>query len=244
MSFTLYPAIDLKDGQCVRLLRGEMDKATVFSDSPADQAAAFRTAGFTHLHVVDLNGAFEGKAVNRDAVEAILKATDAPVQLGGGIRTRGQIDAWLEAGVSRVILGTAALRDPELVKDAARALPGQIVVGIDAKDGRVAVEGWAETSDMKATELAKAFEGCGVAAIVATDIGRDGLKTGVNVPFTAELANTVSIPIIASGGVASVADITALMAADAPIAGSILGRALYDGDIVPDEALEIVSLQT
>ena len=244
MSFTLYPAIDLKDGQCVRLLRGEMDKATVFSDSPADQAAAFRAAGFTHLHVVDLNGAFEGKAVNRDAVEAILKATDAPVQLGGGIRTRAQIDAWLEAGISRVILGTAALRDPELVKDAARALPGQIVVGIDAKDGRVAVEGWAETSDMKATELAKAFEGCGVAAIVATDIGRDGLKTGVNVPFTAELANTVSIPIIASGGVASVADITALMAADAPIAGSILGRALYDGDIVPDEALGIVSLQT
>ena len=240
MSFTLYPAIDLKDGQCVRLLRGEMDKATVFSDSPADQAAAFRAAGFTHLHVVDLNGAFEGKAVNRAAVEAILKATDAPVQLGGGIRNRAQIDAWLEAGVSRVILGTAALRDPELVKAAARALPGQIVVGIDAIDGMVAVEGWAETSDMKATELAKAFEGCGVAAIVATDIGRDGLKTGVNVPFTAELADTVSIPIIASGGVASVDDIKALMAADAPIAGSILGRALYDGDIEASEALGVV----
>ena len=237
MSFTLYPAIDLKDGQCVRLLRGEMDKATVFSDSPADQARAFREAGFTHLHVVDLNGAFEGKAVNRAAVEAILSATDAPVQLGGGIRTRAQIDAWLEAGISRVILGTAALRDPELVKEAARALPGKIVVGIDAKDGMVAVEGWAETSDMKATELAKAFEGCGVAAIVATDIGRDGLKTGVNVPFTAELANTVSIPIIASGGVASTDDIRALIAADAPIAGSILGRALYDGDIVAAEAL-------
>jgi len=237
MSFTLYPAIDLKDGQCVRLLRGEMDQATVFSDSPADQARAFREAGFTHLHVVDLNGAFEGKAVNRDAVEAILKATDAPVQLGGGIRTRAQIDAWLEAGISRVILGTAALRDPELVKEAARALPGQVVVGIDAKDGMVAVEGWAETSDMKATELAKAFEGCGVAAIVATDIGRDGLKTGVNVPFTADLANTVSIPIIASGGVASTDDIRALIAADAPIAGSILGRALYDGDIVAGEVL-------
>ena len=237
MSFTLYPAIDLKDGQCVRLLRGEMDQATVFSDSPADQAKAFREAGFTHLHVVDLNGAFEGKAVNRDAVEAILKATDAPVQLGGGIRTRAQIDAWLEAGISRVILGTAALRDPELVKEAARALPGQVVVGIDAKDGMVAVEGWAETSDMKATELAKAFEGCGVAAIVATDIGRDGLKTGVNVPFTADLANTVSIPIIASGGVASTDDIRALIAADAPIAGSILGRALYDGDIVASEVL-------
>lgn len=239
MNFTLYPAIDLKDGQCVRLLRGEMDQATVFSDSPADQAKAFREAGFTHLHVVDLNGAFEGKAVNRDAVEAILKATDAPVQLGGGIRTRAQIDAWLEAGISRVILGTAALRDPELVKAAARDLPGQVVVGIDAKDGMVAVEGWAETSDMKATELAKAFEGCGVAAIVATDIGRDGLKTGVNVPFTANLANTVSIPIIASGGVASVDDIRALIAADAPIAGSILGRALYDGDIVAGEALRV-----
>ena len=240
MNFTLYPAIDLKDGQCVRLLRGEMDQATVFSDSPANQARAFREAGFTHLHVVDLNGAFEGKAVNRDAVEAILKATDAPVQLGGGIRTRAQIDAWLEAGISRVILGTAALRDPELVKAAARALQGQVVVGIDAKDGMVAVEGWAETSDMKATELAKAFEGCGVAAIVATDIGRDGLKTGVNVPFTAELANTVSIPIIASGGVASVDDIRALIAADAPIAGSILGRALYDGDIDSVEVLGIV----
>ena len=237
MNFTLYPAIDLKDGQCVRLLRGEMDQATVFSDSPADQAKAFREAGFTHLHVVDLNGAFEGKAVNRDAVEAILKATDAPVQLGGGIRTRAQIDAWLEAGISRVILGTAALRDPELVKEAARALPGQVVVGIDAKHGMVAVEGWAETSDIKATELAKAFEGCGVAAIVATDIGRDGLKTGVNVPFTADLANTVSIPIIASGGVASTDDIRALIAADAPIAGSILGRALYDGDIVASEVL-------
>ncbi|HAW54741.1 MULTISPECIES: 1-(5-phosphoribosyl)-5-[(5-phosphoribosylamino)methylideneamino]imidazole-4-carboxamide isomerase [unclassified Hyphomonas] len=239
MNFTLYPAIDLKDGQCVRLLRGEMDQATVFSDSPADQAKAFREAGFTHLHVVDLNGAFEGKAVNRDAVEAILKATDAPVQLGGGIRTRAQIDAWLEAGISRVILGTAALRDPELVKEAARALPGQVVVGIDAKHGMVAVEGWAETSDIKATELAKAFEGCGVAAIVATDIGRDGLKTGVNVPFTAELANTVSIPIIASGGVASVDDIRALIAADAPIAGSILGRALYDGDIVAGEVISL-----
>ena len=241
MSFTLYPAIDLKDGQCVRLLRGEMDQATVFSDSPADQAKAFREAGFTHLHVVDLNGAFEGKAVNRAAVEAILKATDAPVQLGGGIRTRAQIDAWLEAGISRVILGTAALRDPELVKEAARALPGQVVVGIDAKHGMVAVEGWAETSDIKATELAKAFEGCGVAAIVATDIGRDGLKTGVNVPFTAELANTISIPIIASGGVARVDDIRALIAADAPIAGSILGRALYDGDIVAAEVLGLIA---
>ncbi len=238
MPFTLYPAIDLKDGQCVRLLRGEMDQATVFSDSPGDQAKSFHEAGFTHLHVVDLNGAFAGESSNTDAVKSILASTPAPVQLGGGIRTRAQIDAWLEAGISRVILGTAALRDPQLVKNAARALPGQIVVGIDAKDGMVAVEGWAETSDMSAIELAKAFEGCGVAAIIATDIGRDGLKTGVNVQFTADLANAVSIPLIASGGVASTADITALRAADAPISGTILGRALYDGDIIPAEAIK------
>jgi len=237
MPFTLYPAIDLKDGACVRLLRGEMDAATVFNTDPADQAAAFAAMGFTHLHVVDLNGAFEGKPVNRDAVAGILKATSAPVQLGGGIRTRAQIDAWLEAGISRVILGTVALRDPELVKTAARALPGRIVVGIDAKEGMVAVEGWAETSNMRATDLAKAFEGCGVAAIVATDIGRDGLKTGVNVPFTADLANAVTIPVIASGGVRSVEDIRLLRASGAPIAGTILGRALYDGDIDAGEAV-------
>lgn len=239
MTFTLYPAIDLKDGQCVRLLRGEMDAATVFNDSPSDQAAAFDSAGFTHLHVVDLNGAFAGTSANGDAVKAILKATNAPVQLGGGIRTRSQIDAWIEAGVSRVILGTAALRDPELVKAASRDLPGRIIVGIDAKNGMVAVEGWAETSDMSAVELAKAFEGCGVTAIIATDIGRDGLKTGVNVDFTSALANAVTIPIIASGGVASVADITALRAAPGtPVSGTILGRALYDGDIIPTEALK------
>ena len=237
MPFTLYPAIDLKDGACVRLLRGEMDAATVFNTDPADQAAAFAGMGFTNLHVVDLNGAFEGKPVNRDAVAGILKATSAPVQLGGGIRTRAQIDAWLEAGISRVILGTVALRDPELVKTAARALPGRIVVGIDAKEGMVAVEGWAETSNMRATDLAKAFEGCGVAAIVATDIGRDGLKTGVNVPFTADLANAVTIPVIASGGVRSVEDIRLLRASGAPIAGTILGRALYDGDIDAGEAV-------
>ena len=237
MTFTLYPAIDLKDGACVRLLRGEMDAATVFNTDPADQAAAFQRMGFTHLHVVDLNGAFEGKPVNQGAVAGILKATSAPVQLGGGIRTRAQIDAWLEAGISRVILGTVALRDPELVKTAARALPGRIVVGIDAKEGMVAVEGWAETSNMRATDLAKAFEGCGVAAIVATDIGRDGLKTGVNVPFTAELAGAVTIPVIASGGVRSVEDIRLLRASSAPIAGTILGRALYDGDIDPGEAV-------
>lgn len=235
MAFTLYPAIDLKDGQCVRLIRGEMDQATTFNADPADQARQFAAMGFDHLHVVDLNGAFAGTSANGEAVRAILAASDVPVQLGGGIRTRAQIEAWLEAGLSRVILGTAALRDPELVRNAARDLPGRIVVGIDAKNGRVAVEGWAETSDMLAVDLAKAFEGCGVAAIIATDIGRDGLKTGVNVDFTAELASAVSIPVIASGGVASVNDITELRAAKAerPVAGCILGRALYDGDIDP-----------
>jgi phosphoribosylformimino-5-aminoimidazole carboxamide ribotide isomerase len=237
MTFTLYPAIDLKDGACVRLLRGEMDAATVFNTDPAGQARAFHAMGFTHLHVVDLNGAFEGRPVNRAAVEGILKATPAPVQLGGGIRNRAQIDAWLEAGIARIILGTIALRDPELVKSAARDLPGRIVVGIDAKNGMVAVEGWAETSDMRAADLAKAFEGCGVAAIIATDISRDGLKTGVNVSFTADLANSVSIPIIASGGVKSVDDIRALRTSGAPIAGAILGRALYDGDIDAGEAV-------
>ena len=241
MSFTLYPAIDLKDGACVRLIRGEMDKATTFNTDPGDQAAAFAEMGFSYLHVVDLNGAFEGKAANAEAVSAILSSTNCPVQLGGGIRSRADIDRWLDAGIERVILGTAAVRDPDLVKDAARALPDKIVVGIDAKDGMVAVEGWAETSDMKATELAKAFEGCGVAAIIATDIGRDGMKTGVNVAYTAELATAVKIPIIASGGVASVQDIKDLRAAKStnPIAGSILGRALYDGDIDPADAIDL-----
>jgi len=237
--FNLYPAIDLKDGACVRLIRGEMDKATQFNPDPGDQAARFKAMGFDRLHVVDLNGAFDGRATNAKAVEAILKATDVPVQLGGGIRTRADIDRWLEAGISRVILGTVALRDPALVKAAAEALPGQVVVGIDAINGMVAVEGWAETSDMAATELAKAFEGCGVTAIVATDIGRDGLKTGVNVDFTGELADAVSIPVIASGGVKAVSDIKDLRARTGrrPIEGAILGRALYDGDIDPTDAI-------
>ena len=239
MSFELYPAIDLKDRACVRLLRGEMDQATAFNPDPADQARQFADMGFTNLHVVDLNGAFDGKSVNGGAVRGILEATNVPVQLGGGIRTRGQIDAWLEAGISRVILGTAALRDPELVKSAARALPGQVAVGIDAKDGMVAVEGWAETSDMPAIELARAFEGCGVAALIVTDISRDGMKTGVNVGFTGAIADAVSIPVIASGGVASVDDVHALRAYKGrrAISGSILGRALYDGDIAPSDAL-------
>lgn len=237
--FNLYPAIDLKDGACVRLIRGEMDKATEFNADPGDQARQFADMGFNRLHVVDLNGAFDGQATNAAAVEAILRNTSVPVQLGGGIRTRADIDRWLGAGISRVILGTIALRDPELVKAAARALPEQVVVGIDAVNGMVAVEGWAETSDMPATELAKAFEGCGVAAIVATDIGRDGMKTGVNVDFTGELADAVSIPVIASGGVKATSDITALRARTGKhaIEGAILGRALYDGDIIPAEAL-------
>ena len=239
MTFKLFPAIDLKDGQCVRLLRGEMDEATQYNPDPGDQAAQFKAAGFEYLHVVDLNGAFEGASANSAAVKSILASTDVPVQLGGGIRTRAHIDTWLEAGISRVILGTVALRDPELVKSAARALPGQVVVGIDAKDGMVAVEGWAETSDMPAVELAKQFEGCGVAALIVTDIARDGMKTGVNVAFTGQLADAVSIPVIASGGVASVQDIHDLRAHTGrhQIAGSILGRALYDGDLAPDEAL-------
>ena len=243
MSFILYPAIDLKDGACVRLIRGEMDQATTFNTDPGAQAVAFAEMGFTHLHVVDLNGAFEGQSTNAEAVAAILASTACPVQLGGGIRTRADIDRWLEAGIDRVILGTAALRNPELVKEAARDLPGRIVVGIDAKDGMVAVEGWAEKSAMKATELAKAFEGCGVAAIIATDIGRDGMKTGVNVNYTAALASAVQIPIIASGGVASVQDIKDLRTAKSsrPIAGSILGRALYDGDIDPADAIALAS---
>lgn len=238
--FTLFPAIDLKAGACVRLLRGEMDKATTFNPDPADQARRFADMGFAWLHVVDLDGAFAGNSANTSAVRAILSATDCPVQLGGGLRTRAQIDTWLDAGVTRVILGTAALRDPDLVREAARDLPGRIAVGIDARDGRVAVEGWAETSDLQATELARRFEGAGVAALIVTDIARDGTKTGVNVAFTANMAAAVDIPVIASGGVKDLADLKALRdgGGSRPIAGAILGRALYDGDIDPRAALE------
>ena len=240
MTLTLYPAIDLKDGACVRLLRGKMDEATVFGDDPGAQAATWQAAGFQWVHVVDLNGAFAGKPVNAAAVKAILAAVTIPVQLGGGIRTMGQIEDWLAAGVSRVILGSAAAKNPALVRDAAQKFPGRIVVGIDAKGGMVATEGWAETSDIPAPHLAKRFEDAGIAAIIYTDIARDGMKTGLNLTETKALAAAVALPIIASGGVASVGDIIALKSAAAQQAnldGTILGRALYDGALNPREAL-------
>jgi phosphoribosylformimino-5-aminoimidazole carboxamide ribotide isomerase len=234
----LYPAIDLKDGQCVRLLHGDMDKATVFSSSPADQALRFQREGFTWVHVVDLNGAVEGKAVNTAAVESILNAVSIPIQLGGGIRTLAAVEAWIEAGVSRVILGTVAVRDPALVKAAAKAFPEQIAVAVDVRDGMVAVDGWTGASDLDALTLARRFEDAGVAALIVTDISRDGAMTGVNVAAVGELADAVSIPVIASGGVASVADIAALKARKGVrIAGAVLGRSLYTGAIIPAEAL-------
>ncbi|WP_169543517.1 1-(5-phosphoribosyl)-5-[(5-phosphoribosylamino)methylideneamino]imidazole-4-carboxamide isomerase [Sneathiella aquimaris] len=239
----LYPAIDLKDGNCVRLLRGEMAAATVFNENPADQAAAFRQAGFKRIHLVDLNGAFEGKPVNALAVENILKATDVPAQLGGGIRDLATIEMWLDKGISRVILGTIALRDPQIVKDACKAFPGHIAVGIDARDSMVAVEGWAETSETSALDLARKFEDAGVEAIIYTDIDRDGALQGVNVEATAALAEAISIPVIASGGVASIDDIRNLLAVQSSgIEGVIIGRALYDGRIDPAEALKMVEL--
>lgn len=225
----LYPAIDLKHGQCVRLLRGEMDKATVFGNDPAAQARAFAGAGCRWLHLVDLDGAFAGAPANGAAVTAILGAVTIPVQLGGGIRDRATIEAWLERGIARVILGTAAVRDPGLVREAARAHPGRIAVGIDARDGRVAVEGWAEATDIEALDLARRFEDAGVAAIIHTDIDRDGAMQGPNVAATAALARAVAIPVIASGGVASLADLAALKASGAPLDGAISGRALYEG---------------
>ncbi|MEQ8505446.1 MAG: 1-(5-phosphoribosyl)-5-[(5-phosphoribosylamino)methylideneamino]imidazole-4-carboxamide isomerase [Rhodospirillales bacterium] len=227
-----FPAIDLKDGQCVRLYQGDMDKATVFSDDPAAQAKAFQDAGCEWVHLVDLNGAFEGKPVNGAAVNGILDALDIPVQLGGGIRTMATIDDWLARGVRRVILGTVALTDPDLVIAACKAHPGRVAVGIDARDGRVAVEGWAEVSEMTALDLAKRFEDAGVAAIIFTDIGRDGVMQGPNQDATLELARAVSIPVIASGGVSSMADLQALKdAGGGLLEGVISGRAVYDGKI-------------
>lgn len=226
----LFPAIDLKQGKCVRLLKGEMETATVFNDDPGAQARLFEQAGCEWIHVVDLDGAFAGEARNRAAVERILAAVSVPVQLGGGIRTMAAIEGWLGAGVARVILGTVALRDPDLVKRACKAFPGRIAVGIDARAGMVAVEGWAETSTITALELARKFEGCGVAAIIFTDIDRDGALQGVNVEATARLAAAISTPVIASGGVASLDDLAALKATgEAGILGAISGRALYDG---------------
>jgi phosphoribosylformimino-5-aminoimidazole carboxamide ribotide isomerase len=226
----LYPAIDLKDGACVRLLRGDMDAATVFGTDPAAQARAFQDAGCRWLHLVDLNGAFAGQPVNGPAVEAILAAVDVPVQLGGGIRDMATVDRWLQAGVARVILGTAAVEDPAFVRTAARTHPGRIAIGIDARGGRVATRGWATETDIDATDLARAFEDAGVAALIYTDIDRDGAMGGPNIPATAALAMAVTIPVIASGGVASMADLTALRDTGV-ISGAISGRALYDGAI-------------
>jgi phosphoribosylformimino-5-aminoimidazole carboxamide ribotide isomerase len=235
----LFPAIDLKDGQCVRLKLGDMDQATVFADDPAAQARTFQEQGFEYLHMVDLNGAFAGTSVNGEAVEAILKAVSVPVQLGGGIRDLDAIAGWLEKGIARVILGTLAVRDPGLVRQACREFPGRVAVGIDAKGGYVAVEGWAESSTLSVLDLASKFEDAGVAAIIYTDIDRDGILAGLNITSTLELAGATSIPVIASGGLASMDDINRLTHKDcAVLEGAISGRALYDGRIDPALALQ------
>jgi phosphoribosylformimino-5-aminoimidazole carboxamide ribotide isomerase len=237
----LFPAIDLKDGQCVRLKLGDMAQATVFSDDPAAQAKSFEEQGFEYLHVVDLNGAFAGESVNGAAVEAILRSVKFPVQLGGGIRTLAHVESWLDKGLARVILGTIAVRDPALVREAARKFPGQVAVGIDARGGKVAVEGWAETSELDVIELAKRFEGAGVAAIIYTDIDRDGVLAGINWPATLTLAEAVSIPVIASGGLASMEDIRMMRRPEYRVLeGAISGRALYDGRIDSREALALL----
>ena len=234
----IFPAIDLKDGQCVRLKQGVMADATVFNADPAAQARAFETQGFKWLHCVDLNGAFAGASANGDAIKSIRAAIKLPIQLGGGIRDMAAVEGWLAAGITRVILGTAALTNPEFVKEAARKFPGRIVVGADAKGGKIATEGWAEVSELTPVELGRRFENAGVAAILFTDIDGDGLLKGVNVAATAALARALSIPVIASGGVGSIADIDALLAAGvANIEGVVVGRALYDGRIDPAEAL-------
>ena len=237
----LFPAIDLKDGQCVRLRLGDMNAATVFGDDPAAQARAFERQGFEWLHLVDLNGAFAGRPVNGAAVEAILAAIRIPAQLGGGIRDLPTVEAWLAKGVRRVILGTAAARNPGLVREACRLFPGRVAVGIDARAGRVAVAGWAEASELTAPELARRFEDAGVAALIDTDIERDGVLEGLNLPATAELARATPIPVIASGGLASIDDIRELLRPEyRMLEGAISGRALYDGRLDPVEALALV----
>ena len=237
----LYPAIDLKDGQCVRLLKGDMDKSTVFSDDPAAQARAFQDAGCQWLHLVDLNGAFAGTPVNAAPVEEILKRCTIPAQLGGGIRDMATIEHWLAKGLARVILGTVAVENPELVHEAARRFPGQVAVGLDARNGMVATRGWAAETDIDVTTLALKFEDAGIAAIIYTDINRDGAMQGPNIAATAALANAVSIPVIASGGVSSMADLTALKTCGAPLNGAISGRAIYDGAIDIPAALRLLA---
>ena len=234
----LYPAIDLKDGQCVRVVHGDFATATVFNENPADQAKTWAKAGFDWLHVIDLNGSAEGRAVNGAAVESILKSVSIPVQLGGGIRTLANIEGWIEAGVSRVIVGTAAVRDPDLVKAAARRWPEQIAVSVDVRGGRVAIEGWTEETGLDAASVARRFEDAGVGALIVTDIDRDGAQLGFNIEVFGAIADQVGIPVIAAGGLANVADIERLRArAGTPVAGAVLGRALYAGNIAPDEAL-------
>ena len=234
----LYPAIDLKGGRCVRLLRGDLSEATVFNDDPADQASKFAKQGFQWLHVVDLDGAVEGRSVTASAVAAILRAVSIPVQIGGGLRNMSSIAAWIEQGVSRVILGTAAVRDPELVRAAAAAFPEQVAVGIDLRDGRAAVDGWLETSDVSGIDLARRFEDAGVCALIVTDISRDGALQGVNIEAVGAVADAVHIPVIASGGIAGLSDIHGLKArTGAPIAGAVLGKALYTGALLAGEAL-------
>jgi phosphoribosylformimino-5-aminoimidazole carboxamide ribotide isomerase len=237
----LFPAIDLKDGVCVRLQQGDMTRATVFHRDPAEQAQAFEAQGFEYLHVVDLDGAFAGRPINDHAVERILETVSIPVQLGGGIRDSATIEAWFEKGVDRIIVGTAAVRDPALVRYAARKFPDRVAVGLDARDGKVAVEGWAETSELTVVEIARQFEDVGVAAIIYTDIARDGLLEGLNLDAAIALADAIDIPIIASGGLASIEDVKALLTRRArKLAGAIAGRALYDGRLDPSEALQLV----
>jgi len=237
----LFPAIDLKNGEAVRLQQGDMARATVFNRDPAAQARAFERQGFEYLHIVDLDGAFAGKPMNAAAVERILAAVKIPVQLGGGIRDRATIDAWLGRGIARVIIGTAAVRDPALVKDAARAHPGRIAVGLDARDGRIAVEGWAKTSSLEAADIARRFEDAGVDAVIYTDVNRDGMLGGLNLNATITLADKISVPVIASGGLASLADVRALLAPRAQkLAGAIAGRALYDGRLDAAAALALL----